>query len=321
MSSPDRKTTRSPGTRPPSLRPRALRRGARVALVAAAGPLKPDRLDASATRCRALGLEPVVFPAALARHGYMAGTDAERLADLQAAFRDPSIDAVWALRGGYGTLRILGALDLARQLTDPIPFIGFSDNTSLHARHAALGVVSFHGPHPGGDFPAETEDAFRRVLFAAEPAGLISPRASDPAPHALAPGRVQAPLVGGNLALLAAMCGTPHALDARGCILALEDVGEPAYRVDRMLWQLRAAGVLDGVIGLALGRFTESPAGEEHPITPVLAELAERLGVPAVVDLPFGHVEHNCTLPLGCGALLDADAATLELTEPAVRVA
>lgn len=319
MTPPHRKTAPHPGPRARSLRPRALRPGARVALVAPAGPLKPDRLDASATRCRALGLEPVAFPGALARHGYMAGADAARLADLQAAFRDPSIDAVWALRGGYGTLRILDALDLARQLADPIPFIGFSDNTSLHARHAALGVVSFHGPHPGGEFPAETEEAFRRVLFAAEPAGLVAPRASDPPPHALTPGRVQAPLVGGNLALLAAMCGTPHALDARGRILALEDVGEPAYRVDRMLWQLHAAGTLDGVVGLALGRFTESPDGDEHPIGAVLLELAERLGVPAVVDLPFGHVEHNCTLPLGCDALLDGDAATLELTEPAVN--
>jgi muramoyltetrapeptide carboxypeptidase len=249
----------------------------------------------------------------------MAGTDAERLADLQSAFDDRTIDAVWALRGGYGTLRILDALDLSRQRADPIPFIGFSDNTSIHMRHAALGVISFHGPHPGGDFPAETADVFQRVLLTTEAPGTLAPRAGDPRPRMLVAGRVEAPLVGGNLALLAALCGTRHALDARGCILFLEDVGEPAYRVDRLLYQLRASGTLDGVVGLALGRFSASPDEDEHPVGDVLGELAERLGVPAVADLPFGHVEHNCTLPVGGIARLDGEAAELELTEPAVR--
>src|SRR5688572_20426417 len=127
-------TPPSRGTRAPALRPRALRPGARIALVAPAGPVDQARMQASADRCRALSLEPVVFPGAGDRHRYMAGTDEVRLADLQAAFRDPSIDGIWALRGGYGTLRILDALDLGRQRADPIPFIGFSDNTSIHTR-------------------------------------------------------------------------------------------------------------------------------------------------------------------------------------------
>jgi muramoyltetrapeptide carboxypeptidase len=266
------------------------------------------------------GLEPVIFPAATKRDRYMAGADEERLADLQTAFNDPTIDCVWALRGGYGALRILDALDLARQLDDPIPFIGFSDNTAVHVRHAALGVVSFHGPHPGGDFPLRTEEAFRRVLFHADAPGPLVTRAGDPSPRMLVPGRVQAPLVGGNLAILAALCGTRHALDARGCILFLEDIAEPAYRLDRMLLQLRESGTTSGVVGLALGRFTKAPDSDAHSAEPVLAEFAERLGVPAVVDLPFGHVEHNSTLPVGSRALLDADAAGLALTEPAVRL-
>jgi muramoyltetrapeptide carboxypeptidase len=249
----------------------------------------------------------------------MSGTDAERLANLQAALRDPAIDGVWALRGGYGTLRILDALDLGRQLDDPIPFVGFSDNTSIHVRHAAVGVISFHGPHPGDVLSPESAESFRRVLFEAEPPGPLVLRPSDPAPRTLVAGCVEAPLAGGNLAILAALCGTAHQLCARGSILFLEDVGEPAYRVDRLLLQLRAAGVTDGVVGLALGRFTESPGEAEHPVADVLAEFAERLGVPAVADLPFGHVEHNCTLPVGGRALLDANRGTLTLTEPAVR--
>jgi muramoyltetrapeptide carboxypeptidase len=276
-------------------------------------------MELSGDRCRALGLEPVVFPRAGGRHRYMAGTDAERLEDLQAAFDDRSIDGIWALRGGYGTLRILDDLDLRRQLEDPIPFIGFSDNTSIHARHAAQGVISFHGPHPGGDFPAETEAAFRRVLFTSSSPGPVTVRSVDPVPRTLVPGRAEAPLVGGNLAILAALCGTRHALDARGCILFLEDVGEPAYRLDRMLVQIRSAGLTEGVAGLAFGRFTKSPDEDEHPVGAVLAEFAERLGVPAVVDLPFGHVEHNWTLPVGGIAELDADAARLTLNGAAVR--
>ncbi|MGH7475116.1 MAG: S66 peptidase family protein [Longimicrobiales bacterium] len=301
-----------------ALRPRALGPGARVALVAPAGPLDPSRIERSADRCRSLRLEPVIFPSAAARHRYLAGTDAQRLADLQAAFDDPAIDAVWALRGGYGTTRLLQRLDLGRQLRAPIPFIGFSDNTALHVRHAALNVVSFHGPHPGGDFPPETERAFRRALFSAEPAGVLAPRAVDPRPRTLVSGSAEAPLVGGNLSMLATLCGTRDSPSASGRILFLEEVGEPAYRVDRLLVQLERAGVVDGVAGLAFGRFTDPPADDEHSVGDVVLEFAERIGVPAVADLPFGHIEHNCTLPVGGAALLDADAASLALTEPAV---
>ena len=120
-------------------RPRALSPGARVALVAPAGPLEGARIDASVARCLSLGLDPVVFPSASSRHRFLAGRDGDRLADLQAAFDDPRIDAVWALRGGYGTLRIFDRLDLSRQRRDPIPFIGFSDNTTLHALHVERG--------------------------------------------------------------------------------------------------------------------------------------------------------------------------------------
>jgi muramoyltetrapeptide carboxypeptidase len=287
-------------------------------LVAPAGPLDPARIETSAERCRVMGFEPVPGPGVDARDRFFAGDDAHRLAGLQAAFDDPAIDAVWALRGGYGTLRLLDALSLARQWRDPIPFIGFSDNTSIHVRHEALGVVSFHGPHPGAEWPAETEAAFLRAVSVPAALGALPTRPSDPSPRTLVPGTAEAPLAGGNLAILAAMCGTRHALRAHGRILVLEDVGEPAYRVDRMLWQLRTSGVTDGIVGLACGRFTGA-SGDVHSILDVLAEHARSLGVPAVVDLPFGHVEHNVTLPLGCEARLDADAATLAVTQAAVR--
>lgn len=299
-------------------RPRALGPGARIALVAPAGPMAPDRIEASVARCHDLGLEPVLHPSAGSRHRFLAGTDQARLADLQAAFDDPGMDGIWALRGGYGTQRILDDLDLSRQERDPIPFVGFSDNTTVHVRQAAMGVVSFHGPHPGGDFPPETEEAFRRVLFSPRAPGTLPIRADDPPPRTLVGGRVEAPLVGGNLAMIASLCGTRDQVSARGRMLFLEEVGEAAYRVDRMFLQLERSGVLEGVAGLALGRFTD-PGDDPHPVEDVVAEIAERTGVPAVADLPFGHVEHNWTLPVGARALLDADATTLTLTEAAVR--
>lgn len=302
-------------------RPRALAPGARVALVAPAGPVDAERIAASEARCRTLGLEPVVFPSATRRERYLAGTDAERLADLQAAFEDPGIDAVWALRGGYGTLRILERLSLERQRRDPIPFLGFSDNTSLHVRHAELGVVSFHAPHPAGDLAPEADEWLRRVLFRAEPAGTLPRTAAGPEPACLTSGVAEGPLVGGNLAILASMCGAPHALRARGAILFLEDVGEPAYKVDRMLLQLERSGALEGLSGFAFGRFTEGDdaADEAADIACVLRELAERLGVPAVADLPFGHVPDNLVLPVGVRARLNAASTELTLVEPAVR--
>lgn len=290
-----------------------------MALVAPAGPVSPERLEGAAERCRIEGFEPVIFPGASGKTGYLAGTDAERLGDLQVAFDDPSIDAVWPLRGGYGTLRIVDELDLRRQLEDPIPFIGFSDNTSIHMRHLALGVVSFHGPHPTESLTLETEESLRRTVCQPSAPGPLRAPSDDPQPRSLVGGRVEAPLVGGNLTILTSMCGTPYALDPAGCILFLEDVAEPTYRLDRMLVQLRRSGATAGIVGLALGRFRKVPDEEEHPVADLLLRFAERLGVPAVADLPFGHAKHNATLPVGGMARLDADAAELVLTEPAVR--
>ena len=133
-------------------------------------------------------------------------------------------------------------------------------------------------------------------------------------------GSAEGRLVGGNLAILASLCGSRDSISARGRILFLEDVGEPAYRVDRMLLQLQRAGILDGVAGLAFGRFTGVRKGWAD-VPAVLAGFARRLGVPAVRDLPFGHTEHNCTLPVLASARLNADAATLTVTEPATATA
>ncbi len=298
----------------PPLLPRSLRPGARVALVAPAGPLEDERIAVAAARVRALGWEPVVGARANCRDGFLAGSDAERLSDLQAAFDDPATDAVWALRGGYGTGRIVDDLALARMRTDPIPFLGFSDNTVLHARLTALGVVSFHAPHPTAEGPTPHDEWFARVLTRPEAAGRLP---GDPG-ETLVSGQAEGRLVGGNLALLASLSGTCDAVSARDRILVIEDVGEPPYRIDRMLVQLRRAGTTAGVAGLAFGRFTDVPGADDEGVRRVLREFAETLGVPSVMGLPVGHAPDNTVLPLGAHARLDADRGTLEITEPAV---
>ena len=316
MTSPfDGAPTRAPA---PVRRPRALRLGSRIALVAPAGPLHPDRIRAAEQRCRILGFDPVVGRKAHGRQSFLAGPDADRLADLQRAFDDVSIDAVWALRGGWGTARIVDDLDLSRQLDDPIPFIGFSDNTALHARHAKLGVVSFHAPHPEFDTPVSLDPWFRRVTSHPGPIGALP--ASSSAPYIpLRPGRATGRLIGGNLSIVTSLCGTRDQLQAEGHILILEDVGEPAYRIDRMLVQLRRAGVLDGVAGLAFGAFSGVSESETEHVRATLSDMADTLGIPAVLGLPFGHIALNHALPLGVEATLDADACTLVLNEAAVR--
>ncbi|HEX2204250.1 MAG TPA: LD-carboxypeptidase [Longimicrobium sp.] len=304
------------------IRPPALRPGARVALVAPAGPLGEGAVERAVERVRAWGFEPVPGEACHGRHGYLSAPDAARAADFNAALRDPSVDAVWSLRGGYGVMRILDAIDWEALVARPKALIGFSDNTALHLAARRLGVVSFHGPHPAtvemNDF---AQAGLWRVLTDPAPAGRLPFPEGDASTETITGGVAEGPLVGGNLSLVASTLGTAYAIDAEGALLFLEEVGEPAYRVDRMLTQLRLAGVLDHVAGVVIGGFTETPEGAspDHPaVEEVLRDRLGDLGVPVAVGFPFGHVADNWTLPVGVRARLDAGAGRLEVLEGAV---
>ena len=300
-------------TRPPRLHP-----GARVALIAPAGPVDDARIERALASCARLELQAVLAASARSRVDYLAGDDAARAADLAWALTDASVDAVWALRGGYGAMRTLAALG-GLPPHSPRPYIGFSDNTAVHLALLRGGRVSFHGPHAGGELPHFAEAVFRRVLFEPEPAGVLPLPAGAPAPMALVGGRADGELVGGNLSLLSSLIGTPWQLDARGRILFIEEVGESFYRLDRMLTHLRLAGALDGVAAVVLGQFTECAGDDcERSLDALLLELLAPLGVPVGYGYPFGHVGENWTLPLGVRARFDADAGVLELLEPAV---
>jgi muramoyltetrapeptide carboxypeptidase len=307
------------------IRPPALRPGSRIALVAPAGPLAPGAVDRAIERVERWGWVPLTGEHARGRRGYLSGTDEERAADFSAALLSPDNDAIWCLRGGYGTMRIIDRLPWGALRQRPRPLIGFSDNTALHLAAQREGVISFHGPHPAAeDLPEFSIQGLHAAL-----AGAVS---GEPLPfppaipaaraEAVVGGTAEAPLVGGNLSLIAATLGTPYAIRADGNLLFLEEVGEPVYRIDRLLSQLRLAGVLDRVKGVIIGAFSECPDEfEELSPTPaeVIADRLSDLGVPVATGFPFGHVAESWTLPLGVRARLDADAGTLTLLEPGVQ--
>ncbi|MFF7352413.1 MULTISPECIES: S66 peptidase family protein [Streptomyces] len=302
-------------------RPRRLAPGARVAVVATSGVVPEERLQAGLDVLRGWDLDPVVGPHVLDRHaelGYLAGTDADRAADLQNAWCDPAVDAVLCARGGYGAQRMVDLLDWdALRAAGPKVFVGFSDVTVLHEAFATrLGLATLHGPVAAGvDFIKNdrTQEHLRATLFAPETVRTLASGGT-----ALVPGRARGVTLGGCLCLLAAELGTPHARpSAAGGLLCLEDVGEETYRLDRYLTQLLRAGWLEEVRGVLLGSWRN--CSRYAHIRPLLADRLGGLGVPVVEEFGFGHCAGALTIPFGVAAELDAEAATLTLDEPALR--
>ena len=295
---------------------RHLRHGDLVAVIAPAGPSTPDRVALVPPLFERFGLRARLYPSCHARHpqhDFLAGDDATRLADLHAAFADADIAAVFCLRGGWGSARLLDRIDTPLLRANPKPLIGFSDITALHALLVREGLIGFHAPMPGSNLVFEGNEDDAQALFDL----LMNPL---PAGHGFAPtlaadawrvpGHASGRLVGGNLSLVAALLGTPWAGPTQGTILFLEDVSEALYRVDRLLTHLRLAGVLDGARGFLLGSFTE----DADP-TAVLREHLGGLGKPVLAGWPAGHSIPNRALALGALVTLDAAAGTLTLDE------
>ena len=292
--------------------PPPLKDGSRVALVAPSGPLKDESdLEKALENTRSMGWAPVVGAHVLERDGYLAGVDESRRSDLNRFAEDPSIDAIWCIRGGYGASRLLNGLDYTAWRDRPRALIGYSDVTALHASIGPRAeIVTFHGPTARSTLT----DFTRSSLCRAVTDGAVT--LSDPNILTLRGGTAHGRLAGGNLAVLTALCGTPFAPRLDGAILVLEDVNEAVYRLDRMLTQLRLSGALDRVAGIAFGQFTEIPedqSGEARSLDDLLAEVSEQCGVPSVARIPLGHIDDQWTLPLGRSAVLDADAKTITI--------
>jgi muramoyltetrapeptide carboxypeptidase len=298
-------------------KPPLLRRGDRVGLIAPASPPTDGDIGLATAHVESLGLVPVLGRYVQERDGYLAGSDAQRAADFNTMARDADIRAIVAIRGGYGTMRILTLLDYQAIRRDPKIVMGFSDLTAiLNAVAARSGVVTFHGPvgAHGSSWSGAARTYLEDALFTAVPRQL---RVEGAQP--IVAGRARGRLAGGNLSLIASLVGTPFAVPAADSLLFFEETQEAPFRIDRMLTQLDLSGELSAARGVLVGQCTKC-IGESstQSASQVIAERLRSLGRPATAGAPVGHIATQWVVPIGVLAELDATAGTLTLLEPAV---
>ena len=315
--------------KPRIIKPRRLREGATVALIAPSSPVSEEKLAKGIENLTQLGFKIVEGKSLRSRNGYLAGTDAERIADLHWAFQNPEIEAVWCIRGGYGAARLLPDLDYTLIREHPKPLIGYSDITALHlAIHQRTGLVTFHGPVAASDFPEDTLRYFHSALMETNAPFEIRASVADTVmeppeyhPFVITGGQAKGTLTGGNLALLSSMVGTEFAPIFKNKIVFIEDVGEQPYRLDRMLTQLLQGTDLMEAAGIVLGVFNDCQPKSDTFSLSLEDALRDRLGgmgIPVVYGIPFGHVTHQATFPYGIAAKLDANQMVLSILESAV---
>ena len=286
-------------------RTRSLGKGARIAVVAPAGRVDPEKLSFPLSRLRDCGWEYVLGPHVYDRHRYYAGSRDIRLSDLLWALTAPDMDAVWFARGGSGTAQLLS--DIPWDSLDRRPVIGFSDATALHISLFNAGIISIHGPglaSLGADDQSADEfswDALRSLLSEGKDSTLTGQLLCGPAEV------VRGNLIGGNLTVIASLAGTRHAMKADGAIVVLEDVNEPTYKIERCLWQLIESGGLAGSVGIGFGELKGCGRNDENAdwLRAAIREIVEPLSVPVLWDLPIGHGRRNVAFRHGVAATLD----------------
>jgi muramoyltetrapeptide carboxypeptidase len=291
-------------------KPRALRQGDVIGVIAPAGPVDEERLKLGVAELEKLGFAVRVADGVLERKGFTAGTVESRLEQIHGLFADSTVAAVACARGGAGTIQLLPHLDRDLLQENPKPLLGYSDVTLLHLEMERLGLTSLHGPMVAREL-ADGAAAYDRASLWHALTGEGEPYASGPDDLVpLAEGTGEGILRGGCLSLLAAAAGTPWALRSVDAptILFVEDVDEKPYRVDRMLRQLRASGALQGLTGVVFGDMKGCAPGfhEDYRLEEILLEALDGLEVPVALGLSSGHTAHpNLTLPLGVRARLE----------------
>jgi muramoyltetrapeptide carboxypeptidase len=313
------------------IRPPRLRHGDLVGLVAPGGIMSDAEIERAVRNLEGFGLRVKMGANIRLKRGNYAGQPFQQVDDLHAMFRDPDVRAVWGGRGGSGCATLLPLLDYRLIRAHPKVFVGFSDITALHlAIHRHAGLVTFHGPSAISTFSEYTMAQLRAVLVEPRPSLRIEGAVENASraqgePHyrqfTIREGTAEGPLLGGNLAVVSSLVGTPYGARMKGAIAFLEDINEPAYRIYRMLTQLVLGGELRSASGVMLGVFRKSdvPDGEAAlSLEETLRDNLEPLGVPAAYGFSFGHIANHFTIPVGIRARLDTIAGTLTLLEPAV---
>lgn len=295
------------------IKPRRLHPGAVIGVVAPASPFKRAVLEQGLKVLQQMGYCVKLAKGLYETRGYLAGTDAHRASQLQAMFLDGDVDAVMCARGGFGSLRMLPLIDWELLRRHPKAFIGFSDITAIH--HVLVqraGLTTFHGPVvcslPSSD--RQSQASFKRAVSSDQ---ALSFRVAQK--KTLKPGKVDGALMGGNLTTLCHLVGTPFALNFAGAVLFLEDTGESAYRIDRMLMHMKLAGCFQGMAGLVLGSFRD--CAKFAVIADLVRQLFADQDIPILAGMAVGHGRRNLTLPMGIAVHLDADNGELVFLERA----
>lgn len=306
------------------VKPEPLQTGDKVAIIAPSSATDLKSVENGEKKIRALGLNPVMFPTCYKNYGHLAATDEDRAKDVNDAFRDESIKGIICLRGGYGTPRILSLLDYEMIASAPKVFVGFSDITALHTVFNQIcNMVTFHGPMATSNFAKVKNDKVEfehyscesliKNIFTNEPIGLFN-NPNNEQLNSLCSGKAEGILAGGNLTLLTSTLGSKYEIDTKGKILFIEEIGEPIYKVDRMLTSLALAGKFDDCAGIILGTFTRCErekksyeGGLDLPLEEVVENTLLNYNKPIIYNFKAGHNFPQPTMAFGTKVVIDAD--------------
>jgi len=308
---------------PGVIKPAALQKGDTVAITSPAGAVwDPALVDKFSTTLQGLGFKVKLGQTLKEKYGYFAGKDELRAKELNGFFADPEVKAIFAVKGGWGCARLLDKLDYELISKNPKIIMGFSDITSLLvAINSKTGLVTFHGPVGNSGWNEFSVDYIKRVLMKKECVAYAYPDVDDDKPYTIMSGRAKGILTGGNLSVIAGIIGSDYLPDWKGKILFLEEVEEEPYSVDRMLTQLKLAGVLKNISGFVFGKCADCVAEEPAKaflLKEVLEQHIKPLGIPAFYGAMIGHIENKYTIPIGIPAEFDADTGLIKLLECAV---
>jgi muramoyltetrapeptide carboxypeptidase len=307
---------------PQKIKPKALMAGDTLGLVAPASPIyqSPD-FEEMLVNLQKLGFNLKLGEHVRKQRGYLAGTDEQRATDLMNMFRDSEVDGIMCIRGGWGCNRILPLLDFDVFRNNPKVFCGFSDITSLHmAMYEKSDLITFHGPVGKSDWNEFTINAFKKITHEGANIVFQTPSELDET-FTVTQGIAKGNMLGGNLSVLVSMIGSGYVPSFKNAILFLEDVGESVYRIDRMLTQLKLAGILDELNGFVFGKCTDCDAGNNSlTLQEVLDDHIKPLEIPAFYGAMISHEDYNITLPLGIEASIDADKKTIKVLNSAVQL-
>ncbi len=307
----------------PKLKAKRLKAGDTIAITSPAGAVWDEaQVEKFSNILKGFGFNIVLGNTLKLKTGYFAGTDEERAKELNDLFANKNIKGIFCMKGGWGCARILNLLDYKVIAQNPKVLIGFSDITTLlNAIYAKTGLITFHGPVGNSGWNEFTSNSFKSVVMNGEQTAFPTGPGVEDMTITINKGKASGTLAGGNLTVISSLVGSGYLPDWKGKILFLEETSEEPYRLDRMLTQLKLAGVFKQLNGVAIGKFVKCEAEEPQKVfnyMQVLEQHFKLLKVPVFYGLMTGHIENKLTLPVGAEVSLDADFGTLKLNEVAV---